>query len=288
MSQYTAPAPTPPAPVKSSAGKGLGIAALVIAIIALLLSAVPIINNAAAVLGFIALILGITSLVVAAKKNGGKGFGIASSIIAVVAIVVVFATQAFYTAALDEVERSFNESMEEAETGVRDADPAEVAAGASAAADGDTAEAATDQADVTQEALTPGATAAVGDYEVTVDAVNLDATEDVAAANEFNSPAEGQYVLTDLSVTYTGDEEGTPWLDLNLELVGSDARIYSTTTCVAVLENSAIDQPNLSAGGSSSYQACFDVPAEATEGAQVRVGSTFDFSGEDFKVWAAQ
>src|SRR6185312_12396464 len=90
----TTPAPGTPAPApKTTAGKGLGIAALVVAIVALLLCWVPIINNFAAFLGFVALVLGVISLVIAAKRNGSKGLGIASTVISVVAIVLVFVTQ---------------------------------------------------------------------------------------------------------------------------------------------------------------------------------------------------
>ncbi|GHD05896.1 hypothetical protein [Zhihengliuella salsuginis] len=251
---------------RTSAGKGLGVAALVTAIVAIVLSALPIINNFAAVLGVIALGLGIASLVIASKRHGGKGLGIASSIIAVVAIIIVFASQAFYGAAIDEVSESFDQAIEEAETGERAATDEE-------------------QEETTSvEPLAIGATGQLDDYEVTVDAVNLDAGEEVAAAWEYNEPAEAQYVLADLTATYTGAEEGVPWIELNVELVGSDSRIYSTTTCSAVLENEGYDQPNLTSGGTASFQSCFDVPAEALEDATLRVSGTLDFNGEPV-VW---
>ncbi|GAA3711759.1 hypothetical protein GCM10022377_26480 [Zhihengliuella alba] len=240
-----------------------------VAIVAICLSAVPIVNNVAAVLGVIALALGIASLVIAAKRNGGKGLGIASSLIAVVAIVVVFVTQAFYVSVLDEAGAAMDQAIEQAETGERAATEEEQAATAPA------------------EANPLGATAAVGDYQVTVDAVNPDAGEAIAAVNEFNEPATGQYVLAELTVTYEGAEEGTPWLDLSIELAGSDARIYSTTTCTAVLEKNSVEQPNLARGGSTSYQVCFDVPAEAVHGAALRVGAALDFNGESV-AWNVQ
>ncbi|WP_309080746.1 hypothetical protein [Zhihengliuella sp.] len=261
-------APTGAKP-RTRAGRGLGITALVVALVAICLSALPIINNVAAVLGVIALGLGIASLVMASRRNGGKGFGIASTVIAVMAIVVVFATQAFYVSVLDGAEDAVDQTIEQAETGERAATEEEQSAAAAT------------------EANQLGTAAAVGDYQVTVDAVNLDAGEDIAAVNELNEPATGQHVLVDLTVAYEGTEEGTPWLDLTAELVGSDARIYSSSTCTAVLERNGIEQPNLTAGGTSSYQTCFDVPAEAIEGAMLRVGATFDVNGEP-AVWNVQ
>lgn len=259
---------TPPAapPAKTGAGKGLGIAALVIAIVALTLCWVPIINNLAAVLAIVALILGIVSLVVATKRNGGKGLGIASGIIAVVAVSLVFVTQAAYVAAIDEVVAAIEDSAD----------------GESAASDKEL-----EQANDDSQVLGLGQERDLGDYSVTVAAVNLNAAEQIAAANPFNDSAAGQYVLVDVEVTYTGSEEADPWIDLNVELMGADARIYSTSSSDAVVERSGFDLPTLTSGGSGSYQVVFDVPAEAVENAKVRVTETFSF-GDDAGIWTAK
>ena len=261
------PAPTPSTPpAKTGAGKGLGIAALVIAIVALTLCWVPIINNLAAVLGFVALILGVVSLIIASMRNGGKGLGIASSIIAVVAVVLVFVTQAAYVAAIDGVVAAMEDSAD----------------GESAASDKDL-----EQANDDSQVLGLGQGLEVGDYEVTVDAVNLDAAVEIAAANAYNDAAKGQYVLVEVGVTYNGNEEGDPWLDLNVELMGSDSRIYSSSSADAVVENPGFDVPTLTNGGSASYQVVFDVPAEAVADAKIRVTETFSF-GDDAGIWATK
>ncbi|MFC9934336.1 DUF4352 domain-containing protein [Glutamicibacter sp. NPDC127525] len=257
----------PPAPpAKSSAGKGLGIAALVVAIVALALCWVPIVNNFAAVLGFIALVLGIVSLIVASKRRGSKGLGVASSIIAIVAIVLVFATQAAYVKAIDEVAN-----------GIADASDGEVAAPAEII----------EQAEDETQVLALGQAAAVGEYSVNVSAVNLDAGAQIAKANEFNQEAEGQYVLVDLSVVYNGEEEGDAWLDLNPELVGSDASIYSTSSATAITAKPGMDVPTLAKGGKGSYQVVFDVPAEAVADAKIRMSETLSFT-DDSVLWAAK
>ena len=257
----------PPAPqARTTAGKGLGIAALVVGIVALALCWVPIVNNIAAVLGFIALVLGVISLVVASKRRGSKGLGIASSIIAIVAIILVFATQAAYVKAIDEVAND-----------IADASDGEVAAPAEVI----------EQAEDESQVLALGEAATVGEYSVNVNAVNLDAGAQIAKANEFNEKAEGQYVLVDLSVVYNGDEEGDAWLDLNPELVGSDASIYSTSSATAVPAKPGMDLPTLANGGKGSYQVVFDVPAEAVEDAKIRVSETISFSDESV-LWATK
>ena len=266
MTNQTAPATAPqagPTP-KTGAGKGLGIAALVVAIVALLLSWVPIINNFAAFLGFVSLALGIVSLVIAAKRHGGKGLGIAASVISVVAIVLVFVTQAAYVKAIDDI-----------------------AAAVEDGSDGERAATEEVQEAAAAEALALGARAEVGEYSVVVNSVNLEADKEIAAANDFNEPADGQYVLAELTVEYTGSEEGDPWIDLSPELVGSDARIYSTTSCSAVVPQPSTDVPTLAGGGTGTYEVCFDVPEAAVADAKIRVTETISFT-DDAAIWATK
>ncbi|GHD05321.1 hypothetical protein [Zhihengliuella salsuginis] len=263
-----APAPSGPHQAKTNAGKGLGIAALVIGIVALVLSWMPIVNNFAAILAVIALVLAIVGLIVAVKKNGTKGLSIAGAIISVVALVVVFASQAFYSAAIDEVSQGIDDAIEQAETGERAASDDEQEAAAGALAVGEAAE--------------------VGAYAVTVNQIDLDASDSLADASEYYTAPVGQPVLVDLTATYQGAEEGTVWIDLQVELLGADSKVYSTTTCESALKEDSMGQPGLSQGGTTDYQVCFDVPAEAADGATVRVGDLIDFSGDDNAVWEAQ
>lgn len=86
------------------------IVAFVVAILALLTSPIPILNN---ITGFvicpIALILGVIALFTTGRgKARGRGFGIASIIISVVSFVVVLASQALYSSALEGIGDAFN------------------------------------------------------------------------------------------------------------------------------------------------------------------------------------
>ncbi len=101
--QFMQPAPTPQ---KKS---GLGIASLVLGIIAIVGSWIPILNNISFLLAIIGLILGIVGIVSIRKgKVGGKGLTIAAIIINVVAIVIVICTQWVFGKALDEVSKEVN------------------------------------------------------------------------------------------------------------------------------------------------------------------------------------
>ena len=95
-----------PAPAASATKAPKSIAAivgLILGITALVLSAMPIINNFAFILGVVGLIFGIVGVVgTRDKKKSGKGMAVASVIIAALACVIVLASQAVYSAALDE------------------------------------------------------------------------------------------------------------------------------------------------------------------------------------------
>lgn len=257
-------------------GSGLAISALVVGAIALLLCWVPIINNLAAVLAVVGLALGIPALVSARRgKRTGSGLAVAGVIVSVLALAGVLATQAFYVSVLDDVA----DELDAAEFA-----PGDVGASAEGEANAD---AGPDAAAAAPSVLAPGQPGQLGEYTVTVDSVTLNGNDVVAAENPYNEPPTGQYVLVGLTVTYNGADEGDPWLDLSTEFVGTDARKYDTSSCMAVIPNEASDVPTLLAGGTASYQVCMDVPPTAVEGGQVEVSETFSF--DDASVtWAIQ
>lgn len=249
--------PQQPGPRK---GSGLAIAAFVLAVIAVLLCWVPIVNNVAAILAVVGLALGIPALVSARRgKRSGSGLAVAGVVLSVLALVGVFATQAFYSSVIEDVTDDLNSSAAPSAEDV-------VAAEESANAEADAA-----------AVLGLGQSAQLTDYTVTVDSVTTNGNDIVAAENDFNSPPTGQYVLVGLTVTYDGAEEGDPWLDLSTEFVGTDARMYDSSSCSAVVPNEASDVPTLLAGGTASYQVCMDVPPTAIDGGQVKVSDSFSF-----------
>ncbi|NJO89199.1 MAG: hypothetical protein HC831_09775 [Chloroflexia bacterium] len=70
---------------KSTAGKGLGIAGLIIGIIALLVSFIPFFGMLSIYIGGLALLLSIIGLILAVSKKASKGLIIAALIISALA-----------------------------------------------------------------------------------------------------------------------------------------------------------------------------------------------------------
>ena len=83
------------------------IVGLVLGILALLTSIVPIVNNFSFILALIGFVFALVGFIGCARgKKRGKGMGIASLIINILAIVVVLAFQSAWSAAIDEAFRS--------------------------------------------------------------------------------------------------------------------------------------------------------------------------------------
>lgn len=92
---------------------GLGVTALVLGIVGIVGSWIPILNNVSAFIAALGAIFGIIAIIVISRSKGtkgGKGIAIAGTIVSVVAIVVVLATQSMYGKALDSASESLNKA----------------------------------------------------------------------------------------------------------------------------------------------------------------------------------
>ncbi len=97
---------------KNNEKKLVGIIALVFAILGLVLSWVPIINNVAAVFAVIGIILGIIALIINRKNK--KTIALASTILAIISIIIVLATQGLYGKAVDDAGKSVSSNVSSA------------------------------------------------------------------------------------------------------------------------------------------------------------------------------
>jgi len=97
---------------KTERKSGLAIAGFIIAVLAILGSAIPIFNNVSFFFAVVALIFGIVGLVAIKKgKRVGQGLAIATIILSVITFVVVIATQSFYGKVAEEVGNSMSETV---------------------------------------------------------------------------------------------------------------------------------------------------------------------------------
>lgn len=279
--QFWIDVPEPGFPAEQR-GKAITITALILAGVALILCWVPIVNNVVFFLGLIAVVLSIVALVVTVRgRSSMRGMAIAALSVGVLSLIGVLVTQALYSSILNGI----SEAVGGKGDGASQPQPT---------LDGRTSTPPSG-AGTPKPTLTPGTVnqpLAVGtpanlgrEYQVAVASVQLDGNAEVLAANRFNKPPTGQYVLLQLSVTYVGVEEGTPWIDLSPTFVGADARQYRASSCGASLNQSAMDVPTLEKGGNASYQVCMDVPAAAIEGGKIFVDETLSFNDKSRVYW---
>lgn len=92
--------------------KLVGIIALVFAILGLVLSWVPIVNNIAAIFAIVGIILGVLALAI--NRNNRKTIALLSTILSVVAIAIVFATQSLYGTAIDKAGKAISKDVSSA------------------------------------------------------------------------------------------------------------------------------------------------------------------------------
>ena len=138
-----------------------------------------------------------------------------------------------------------------------------------------------------EQPLHVGTSAIVGnDWEVTVTKVTLNANE-IVAADEFNDPPNGQYVMVELAVTFLGNvqTESNPGMDLVATIVGSDARQYNDFDHTVVVEGGLMDAPTLEPGGTFTGTFTIDVPPAVLEGAHLFIDATMSMDDEGRKYW---
>lgn len=251
----------------TGSGKGLAMTALGVAIVSLLLCWIPIVNNAVFFLGVIGLVLAAIAYRRARQgKAEGRGMAFAAILISALSLIGVLATQAYYGSVLDSVGEAIQSGSTESGSKASDSDKKQA-----------------DEAEI----LPIGETAKVGsEYTVAVTKVNLNA-DDVLARNEFNDrPKKGRYIIITLDVTYTGNDEGDPWGDLEGTFVGSDARQYDSSACEATPPDSGYEVPTLNSGGKAKFKACFDVPPNAIDGGKLFIDELASFDKKSRVYWA--
>ncbi|WP_200174417.1 DUF4352 domain-containing protein [Tomitella cavernea] len=218
----------------------------------------------------IAFILGIVGLFLAGKR---KGTSIAAVIIAIVGIVVGFVV--FATVVTNAVDDAFGGSGD-----VSVSTPGETAdvAAADAGAPGSTSDSGASSADQgTRGNPYPlGSTISDGDWQVTVNSVTLDGGGAVAAENLFNdaAPAGSQYLLANVTVTYTGtDPQGkTPFT--TIAYVTAEGNTVNSFDNMVVTPDSLDTYSPLFEGASTTGNLVFTVPSASAGNGTLAVQAT--------------
>ncbi|MBW3591183.1 MAG: hypothetical protein KY393_04970 [Actinobacteria bacterium] len=119
-------------------------------------------------------------------------------------------------------------------------------------------------------------------WQVALTGVERNALQQVQGENQFNNPpADGrQFVMGTFSVSYVGEESGTPWIDLSMRFNGSEGNTFGSgqDDYCGVIQSSLDDTGEMFPGAEAEGNVCVSVPAEQVEGGlfMVEESMTFD------------
>ena len=249
------PPPTPEEPKKNT----LGLVAMVMAIVGAVAGLIPGVSVLALILLPVSFILGIVSLF----QSDDKKFGIIAIVVAVVGTILTALAFVFF------VGSALDEAFETSETTVVEQS-------------GDTEEIIEDEVEVdgavgTRTNPAPlGSEVASDNWAVVVNSVNMDATEEVLAANQFNEISDGEvFVLVDLTATYLGEDAGQTF-DVTVDFVSDSGEVYKSYDHNSVAPDPQFGHDELFEGGSSTGNIVFEVPAGTTGVLRVNPGFLSD------------
>ncbi|MGO1964740.1 MAG: hypothetical protein ACTH2B_12775 [Corynebacterium sp.] len=245
-SQYSQYPPYPPAPELES--NPLGLVGFILAVVGTVLACIPGIMVVGWVLLPIAFIVSIVAVCLRGRKQGfgitGLVVSVVGALLAVVMFVVVIST--VFSDVMDEISDAQDSSegtlphsgtpTPDAERGTR-TDP-----------------------------LPWGTTVSDGEWEVTINSVDLDANAVVRAENEYSDPAPkgSTYILVNATITYVGDDEDgdMPWTTIEYVTVDGETVTPYDGEHYAVTPDELDTITDLYPGGSTTGNVLLTVPAD--------------------------
>ncbi|MDO4259426.1 MAG: hypothetical protein Q4C87_07900 [Actinomycetaceae bacterium] len=245
----------------------LGIVALAISIIGFIFACIP----GFLIIGWLLLPIGfILGIVAAVLKGKAKWPGIAAIIISVVGTIVGILVFLFVVG--NAVDQALNEDVtstvpgaSQSGTETSTAAPADNAASTSSAPDSSTSN--SDGKQGTRENPLPlGTELSSKDWKVTINSVDLNATEAITSFNTFNQPADpGQtYILVNATFTYIGNDPNGAIPFTLIEYVTPQGNTHSSVEKPLVAPD-AIDMSTLYSGASVTGNIPLAVPSEGLE-----------------------
>lgn len=256
------PEPTP-TPARSTIGR----IALVAAIVGLVFACIP----GALVVGWVLLpvgfVLGVVSLFQKGSKKPGT-WAIVLSIVGTIIATIVFLV--VVSAAVDDALGGTDSSVSPAETSQEPDAPAspdgEESGDAAGSEDGDGAggdDAPAAEVGTRENPAPLGSVVSGSEWDVTITSFELDATEAVLAANQFNEPpADGMvYAVVGVSATYTGADSSTS-LMVGVDYVTATGEVVTRADSMAVAPDPMFGMAELFQGGTDTGNVVLQVPAD--------------------------
>lgn len=258
----------------------MGLIALITAIVGAIFAVIP----GALIIGWILLPIGfILSIVSLFLKNQKRGQGIAALIISIVGTIIGFIV--FFAVVGTAVDEAFNEDVEIQSPGAGD-QAEENVLDEEAVADEDDAGAGAEEG-TRDNPLTLGTPISESDWEVTLNSVDLNATDAVLAENPLNDePAEGHgYILANVTATYVGnDSAGDSPGGIRMEYVSSEGNSFDSTANMVIAPDYFNRSETLYEGASTTGNFVVEVPMDGAENGNVLLSPSMFGDGIFFEL----
>ena len=256
-----------PEPAPTPARSTIGRIALVAAIVGLVFACIP----GALIVGWVLLpvgfVLGVVSLFQKGSKKPGT-WAIVLSIVGTIIATIVFLV--VVSAAVDDALGGTDSSVSPAETSQEPDAPAspdgEESGDEAGSEDGDGAggdDAPAAEVGTRENPAPLGSVVSGSEWDVTITSFELDATEAVLAANQFNEPpADGMvYAVVGVSATYTGADSSTS-LMVGVDYVTATGEVVTRADSMAVAPDPMFGMAELFQGGTDTGNVVLQVPAD--------------------------
>lgn len=255
----SAPAPVPSGPQAAPKSRNL---VAIVAFVAALVGFVFAVWEGAYIVGWILLpIAFILSLVALFQRDKPKRMALAALIIAIVGSIA--GVLAFFSS----VAGAFDEAFSDEPLTAEEAPPA--------TDDTDDPAPAPEQQDEQGTRANPfplGSTLSNDEWSVTVNSFDANATDAVLAENQFNDePGPDQtYALANLTVTYLGNESGTPW-EITVAYITESGNVINSHDALAVTPDE-LSHNELYTGASATGNISFMIPQDDAGVLRVQAG----------------
>lgn len=214
--------------------------------------------------------------IVAFFLKGKKWPAVTALVLSILGTVVGFVV--FLTVVSDSVDEAFGDSDVSVSTPSAEEDTGTDPEGQGAEDDtGSSDEDAAGDPGSRENPVPLGSVVSGDEYDVTINGVDLDATDAVMAANEFNeAPPEGYtYIVVDAAITYTRAESGNAAL-VSIDYVTSTGEVLTSGDTLAVPPEPVLGLDELYEGGTATGNTAIAIPAGDAGLLRVRPGLLSD------------
>ena len=245
----------------------VGLIALITAIVGAIFAVIP----GALMIGWILLpVAFILSIISLFMKDQKRGQGVTALIISIIGSVIGFIV--FFAVVASSVDEAFTDDVQ-IEAPVENEEEAAMLDDAFADTDETPEDEGSAEEGTRNNPLPLGTTISSDEWEVSVNSVDLNATNEIMAENPFNDePADGNvYIMIEVTATYIGDDPSGETPYVSVDYVSAGGNSFASHDSMVVTPNSFDSMETLYEGASTTGNIVVEAPQEELENGTLRI-----------------